>query len=738
MQKTPSITSKMLRNKRKFRKPLILVFAINIIYILTYCLSRSANKNVDTQQIHISIDGSDLLPQLANTDIDYARKLEYLLTNMEPPKHTTTLVKSPKELSNIVSSNLLYQDDRFTFGSLFDHILAQDEIPKSIPFQWSDWVDLSYLNHQLNKPFDQRLKCLDVIHEMNFVPSGARSRAKSNPKSVGCIDTKDLTDEEVRDLGFQDKSELPGFIQFQHTAVTTTEYVRNLQGKTYLLTHQPLPYKVIFLNDFGDDLLFDVYKGRPDTTRTKFNLVKQFEQIAPNKTYEYNPQPIIELQESHFTYNRLILAQKWNQLRSAQEPLDQLQQSFLNSIVTTIETKPSKNPETRYFKEATLHMNFDNSDSGWHYDWRFFNGRLGDNVDRTSIIMERLLRNWFKFSEKHGIISWIAHGPLLSWYWNGGTFPFDNDLDIQMPIQHLLKLGELYNQTLVVEDPREGTGKFLIEVGTFVHNRQISKRGNHIDARFIDIDTGVYIDITGLSTSGAAPSSNYYQNVNDDVDEGPVLEKGAAVFNDRRVHFYNLHHLSPLKLTMLNGVPCYVPNSIIQRLKFEYPNRALTKVEYKEWYFINKLQSWIHEPSLVKALDPNDYMKSNGRVNKTKLKKLVQNLSDEEIYQILTENHQVLIDYYQSQALAQYHQREIRYLFKVDGSKHKNVNDLTQGKILDNPNSHQEQEYINLIEQGVRLKPPVRESLFEYEKVNGHRDKYNQLAFEKLDKIEIR
>ena len=39
-----------------------------------------------------------------------------------------------------------------------------------------------------------------------------------------------------------------------------------------------------------------------------------------------------------------------------------------------------------------------NEDSGWHYDWRFFNGKLRDGA-RTAIILERLLRNWFRFTE---------------------------------------------------------------------------------------------------------------------------------------------------------------------------------------------------------------------------------------------------------------------------------------------------------------------------------------------------
>ena len=111
----------------------------------------------------------------------------------------------------------------------------------------------------------------------------------------------------------------------------------------------------------------------------------------------------------------------------------------------------------------------------------------------------------------------------MSWYWNGAIFPYDNDLDVQMPIKQLARLGELYNQTLVVEDLREGFGKYLIDVGTFIHNRDISNDGNHIDARFIDVDTGVYIDITGLSNVLVNRASRY----------------DGRDIHDRRKHFIN-------------------------------------------------------------------------------------------------------------------------------------------------------------------------------------------------------
>ena len=117
---------------------------------------------------------------------------------------------------------------------------------------------------------------------------------------------------------------------------------------------------------------------------------------------------------------------------------------------------------------------------------------------REQIILDRLLRNWFKFAEAKGIVSWIAHGPLLSWYWDGLMFPFDIDIDLQMPSSELNRLAANYNMTLVIEDLNEGYGKYLIDCSTFIHHRNVAGRDNHIDARFIDVDTGTYIDITGM------------------------------------------------------------------------------------------------------------------------------------------------------------------------------------------------------------------------------------------------
>ena len=224
--------------------------------------------------------------------------------------------------------------------------------------------------------------------------------------------------------------------------------------------------------------------------------------------------------------------------------------------------------EPTYYKLATLKNQY-NLDSGWHYEWRFFNGAMRYLKDETwsyeqmevreQIILDRLLRNWFKFAEAKGIVSWIAHGPLLSWYWDGLMFPFDIDIDLQMPSSELNRLAANYNMTLVIEDLNEGYGKYLIDCSTFIHHRNVAGRDNHIDARFIDVDTGTYIDITGMGLN----DENHLRNMTIILMKTEANES-VELYMDRRKHWLNYEKINPLRYSMLGGVPVFVPNDICQ------------------------------------------------------------------------------------------------------------------------------------------------------------------------------
>ena len=52
-----------------------------------------------------------------------------------------------------------------------------------------------------------------------------------------------------------------------------------------------------------------------------------------------------------------------------------------------------------------------------HYDDRFYHGIVSD-AERTESQIH-LIRAYLGFFREHGLDTWIAHGTLLGWWWNG-------------------------------------------------------------------------------------------------------------------------------------------------------------------------------------------------------------------------------------------------------------------------------------------------------------------------------
>ncbi|RCK56529.1 hypothetical protein Cantr_06000 [Candida viswanathii] len=688
---------------RRLRLPLLALFALNILWFTYYHISHVLQPQ-EVELFNVALDSNDPLAEVATTNANYAEAVSELIAKIPSPKLNTKF-KIPK-----TQPDPIFQDPRLTYGLVLNYI-NENPTADSIPFDWADWVDLSLLNNQLNKPVEQRLKCKDMMHQLHLPNKEDQEKCANDSRYFGCVDATELTNEELSEYGVESYEQLPGFIQFAHTVFSSSEFIRNIQAKTYLLTQMTLPYRVIFLNDRGDDIVLDVHKGKVKSLqenyrRSTVDPVEEFDKLRPDQTYSYSPKPVIEMGPDMFNYTRLELIRTAEKMRE-QSNLDRFQKSYLNSMIASIKARYPKDSEEPYFREATMHVDQHNGDSGWHYDWRFFNGKLR-NKARTAIILERLLRNWFKFTEKYGIVSWIAHGPLLSWYWNGAVFPYDNDLDVQMPIRHLAKLGQLYNQTLVVEDLHEGMGKYLIEVGTFMHNRDISHNGNHIDARFIDVDTGVYIDITGLAMGETKRYSRGRETAN---------------IHDRRKHFYNVDELVPLKLSMLNGVPCYINNKPVANLNQEYRS-GIRRKTYQDYYFSTKLNIWIHVRTALKVFDANDYQKHAGVLNKLRMKKLLDEMTDDQVYELFASDRELLLEYKLASSVREFHTQELHYLIRpITKTRVEDKTDITP-------------EYKELLKT-VELHEPFRESLFEYEHINGGMDEFKSRSFRELDSIPV-
>ncbi|EGW35807.1 uncharacterized protein SPAPADRAFT_64885 [Spathaspora passalidarum NRRL Y-27907] len=738
--------------ERKLLRIIPIILSINTIGTwLYYRFNQSSSSTIFFKDI-------SSLPQVSFTNSNINRKLKSLHSKFKSPTFTSEITIP----TTYFETSYLIHDPRVTISltlNLLYHQIENNPENVSFPFNWADWVDLTYLNHQISKPENKRIKCSDLVEHMAFKNTRDKLKAKEDSMLFGCKNSYDLTKREIQEMGFTDLDKMPGFFQFQHSPRHTNEFIRVLQGKTYLLGRMPLPFQVIFLNDHGKDLKFTVdskMNGRQIMEKyISNNNLKHKKKLTldPAKEFDklrvllksdtlkkvYKTRKIVRMNRSWFHYEPDDVNKEFKKLESKQQ-LTPVERGYLNSIIASRKTSNSKNRrEPMYFKGANLIRGKANKDDGNHYEWRFFNGKWRDRY-RHSLLLERILRNWFKFCQKYGIISWINYGSLLGWYRNGAIYPFDLDLDMQMSMYHMTILGKKFNQTLVVEDLHEGTGKYLIDVGTFIHNRyKIGVFLNHIDARFIDVDSGLYIDLTALASTKKYSDVHpkFFKDICDDPVEGPVLEDDGEieVYNDRNdwVHKYN--NISPLRLSMLEGVPVYIPKQIVKRMKFQYPCGTLNNFEFRDWYYVEQAGTWIHEKELLAVLDKSKAIQ-NGSVDKSNIKNQIKNLTDEQLYKLLSNDEATLSNYELARRNFGFHAKEIQYLFNIDAKLNRNKNDPPEGKVLDaSPEGNH--EYLRLIVDNVLLKAPHRDSICEYDRVKGKFADFHTIASRELDKIDV-
>lgn len=65
-----------------------------------------------------------------------------------------------------------------------------------------------------------------------------------------------------------------------------------------------------------------------------------------------------------------------------------------------------------------------------HYDARYFRGKVSAE-SRTETLSE-LIVAFLDIMETEGIVTWLAHGTLLGWYWNGHTLPWYTSISARL------------------------------------------------------------------------------------------------------------------------------------------------------------------------------------------------------------------------------------------------------------------------------------------------------------------
>lgn len=495
--------------------------------------------------------------------------------------------------------------------------------PRVIPALWLNLIssifeDSEYSSnynnvHNISLPFlwGSFLEITSGISCTNFNCSLLLLDLGNNASKVGLpCQQKEVT------VGFPE-CEITGPIDSPFTAE-----IRRFIGENYMFHNKEIPVKVIVL---GIGLKSETSPGNLTFT---FNLTKGGVEAMYNDYFQKYPE----------TTEISIL----NQLKKAKEiwPLKSSYNTFEDNFPSpTLLTEDEFDPDldkfadsehkdniswenmphvlnfTKYFHEAEL----TGTHVGFHYDWRFFKKSDYSDYERK-VILHRLAKAWLRFANSTGLKTWLAHGTLLGWYWNGMSLPWDQDMDVQMPYKSMVYLSQHFNQSLVVDltdDPDiAGVHLYFIDVNPHYKQWGHGDQENVVDARFIDTDTGMYVDITALAISEEFHDARNrekashrlhkafnadYQNLVRSAELGmgymdmkdlhqqlfsEEIEawKHRYLYNCKDWHFYKLKELGPLLETSFEGEIAYVPRDFEAILRREYP-KGLTSRCYENWAY---------------------------------------------------------------------------------------------------------------------------------------------------------
>lgn len=142
------------------------------------------------------------------------------------------------------------------------------------------------------------------------------------------------------------------------------------------------------------------------------------------------------------------------------------------------------------------------------------------------------------------------------------TLPWDWDVDTQVNNATLAYLGDHHNQTIYEYVSGDVKREYLIDVNPHSRQRDRGDGKNIIDARWIDMRNGLYIDITGIS------------------ELKPDTEPGVLSCKNR--HKYKTTDIYPMRESTFEGVPAKIPYKYDEILLKEYHPKALVKLDYQK------------------------------------------------------------------------------------------------------------------------------------------------------------
>lgn len=547
-----------------------------------------------------------------------------------------------------------------------DYLESHDENfdPKlELEFCWKDWTDFNkrllpsdrYLSAHRGQPISG---CAQFIEETGFSTRRA---------------CRDLSADEVAALPD------PAYPRFKITGVSDPRIARDarvLMAGTYLYHEMPAPERIIFVDAASaralavrtveskgrqpllDHLMAQYRQAHADTN--EISIVDQMRRLngAIDKTRmvadsaKYADLDVMRVVAERVDKQRSAVqldssAFEWRDgedsvKEAAQSAVAEIERKCQDAAQGALECDPKYSTQLRLNKEvvefADGHPKNDfpkffheagytpiGADNGAHLDWRFISSRKLPEYESKSGL-HRLMRAWLRFTRTAGIDTWIAHGSLLGYYFNGLTLAWDFDHDVQVTQAALVELARKYAHSVIVDvsgsasadaaadapAPQDalladiGMGAYYLDVGNSFFYRAKGNGRNAIDARFIDVHTGLFIDITALAFAKERPSrramgKNLANEHKKFLLDNDVAEKDFRRFlMDRNNHYYLESEISPVIPALFEGERAFLPQRVLRILGREYM-RYRNNWSWEEHTWRSRYRTWVPDSVCARA-----------------------------------------------------------------------------------------------------------------------------------------
>ncbi len=457
-----------------------------------------------------------------------------------------------------------------------------------IDFHWDDWSDL---------------RNVDAFFRSYRKTTKKNALAYFSENEADALDP----DHDKSDNDYVTDSELGSFIEHDPSDREHAK-VKALRGAASLYCCRPIPERILYLTEekffifpvkgkklLGRSGLKKIYEkstgkklsktDRIDIKQEILDLKESYSKKFPDyiselkkSKIETDKKTMVEVDESRFRMDPQKELDVLFDREKKGETLSKLDSDFKNFLkysLAHVDNAP------QWFKFPLIHG--DNDAHAHHFAYPFFK-RVISNRERHHVI-NRLSRAWFQFCMAYDIATWVNWGSLIGWSFNGLNLPYDSDIDVNIPIQDLAWLGRHFNKTILIEDPAIGTSRFYFEVDPWYITQGSGQ--NFIDARIIDIRTGIYIDISALSVSNRDPPDNLY--------EGGVHKKESSVaVNCKNWNWLILDDVLPLRRTLFEGYKALIPKEYNRIMDKKYGHDSYTRTgEYNGHLWDPDTKLWV-------------------------------------------------------------------------------------------------------------------------------------------------